>query len=235
MKNSKVVGAAEWLRARQVLLAKEKEFTRARDALSEARRDLPWERVEKSYVFEGPAGKETLADLFGGRSQLIVYHFMFGQDSTAGCTGCSFWADNFNGITVHLEQRDVTLLAVSRASREKLVAFQKRLGWSFKWVSSSDSDFNFDYQVSFDPNRAEGASYNYAPKPGPATEMPGISVFYRDEAGAIFHTYSTFGRGLDLLNTAYNYLDLVPKGRDEADLPHRMAWVRHHDNYRTAL
>jgi len=230
MKANEVVDAAEWERARKALLAKEKAFTQARDALSEARRALLWERVEKRYLFDGLAGELTLEDLFQGRSQLVVYHFMFGPDAAAGCKACSFWADNFERNVIHLAHRDVTLAAVSRAPLEKLAAFQKRFGWTFPWVSSGRTDFNFDYHVSFEPGRGDG-TYNYAPKTGGSTELPGISVFARDEAGAVFHTYSTYGRGLDLMNTAYNYLDLVPKGRDEKDLPSPMAWLRLRDQY----
>jgi predicted dithiol-disulfide oxidoreductase (DUF899 family) len=230
MKVNEVVNAAEWERARKALLAKEKEFTHARDALSEARRALPWERVEKRYVFDGPAGEVTLQDLFQGRSQLVVYHFMFAPDAAAGCKACSFWADNFERNVIHLAHRDVTLAAVSRAPLEKLAAFQKRFGWTFPWVSSGRTDFNFDYHVSFEPGRGDG-TYNYAPKTGGGTELPGISVFARDESGAVFHTYSTYGRGLEMMNTAYSYLDLVPKGRDEAGLPNPMAWLRLRDQY----
>ena len=231
MTEHQVVNAAEWTRARKALLEKEKEFTRARDALSQARRDLPWERVEKSYVFDGPSGPESLADLFDGRSQLIVYHFMFGPDATVGCKSCSFWADNFERNVVHLAHRDVTLVAVSRGPLDKLSAFKKRLGWTFKWVSSGRNDFNFDYNVSFDPSRPGEATYNYAPKTFGGTELPGISVFYRDDSGAVFHTYSTYTRGLDMMNAAYHYLDLTPLGRHEEGLPYPMDWVRLRDQY----
>jgi predicted dithiol-disulfide oxidoreductase (DUF899 family) len=228
-----IVSSSEWVRARKALLAKEKEFTQAREALAEARRALPWERVEKRYVFDGERGEETLADLFDGRSQLVVYHFMFGPDATAGCKSCSFWADNFERNVVHLEHRDVTMLAVSRGPLDKLLAFRKRLGWSFKWVSSGRSDFNFDYGVSFDPARGE-ATYNYSPKTFGGSELPGISVFYKDTDGAIYHTYSTYTRGLDMMNVTYQYLDLVPKGRDETGLSSPQAWVRHRDQYDVA-
>jgi predicted dithiol-disulfide oxidoreductase (DUF899 family) len=229
-----VVSGDEWIDARRRLLAKEKNFQRLRDELSRERRELPWERVAKSYVFDGPAGKETLADLFAGRSQLIVYHFMFAPDADTGCKGCSFWADSYNGIIPHLNQRDVSFAAVSRAPLPKLQAFAVRLGWSFKWVSSGNSDFNYDYQVSFRPQDvARGAaSYNYASYTGTMPDLPGFSVFFKD-AGHIFHTYSTYARGLDPMNAAYQLLDLVPKGRDEAGLPHSMAWVRFHDQYAT--
>jgi predicted dithiol-disulfide oxidoreductase (DUF899 family) len=231
--NHKIVSSAEWVEARKELLAKEKEFTRLRDELSARRRELPWVRVDKDYVFEGPNGKETLADLFGDNSQLIIYHFMFDPSWEAGCKSCSFWADNFNGFVTHLAHRDVTMLAVSRAPLEKLEAFKKRMGWTFKWVSSHGSDFNYDYGVSFTPEEmARGEiDYNYKKiKPGPP-EMPGISVFTKDASGAVFRTYSCYARGLDMLNAAYHYLDLVPKGRDEAGLSYSMAWLRLHDAY----
>jgi len=231
MKAHEVVSAPEWVRARKALLAKEKEFTKAADALAKARRALPWERVEKRYVFDGPAGEETLDDLFGGRSQLVVYHFMFAPDWEAGCKSCTFWADGFDRIVPHLEHRDVTLLAISRAPWPKLAAYRKRLGWSFKWVSSGRSNFNFDYGVSFAPNRPGTPSYNYEPLTVSETDLPGISVFLRDEGGAIFHTYSTYARGIDMMNTAYRYLDLVPKGRDEDGLPFTMEWLRRRDEY----
>ncbi|MBV9220735.1 MAG: DUF899 domain-containing protein [Methylobacteriaceae bacterium] len=233
MQQHPVVSREEWIEARTRFLAKEKEFTRLRDELSEERRALPWVRVDKKYAFEGPAGRETLADLFGGRHQLIVYHFMFDPSWEAGCKSCSFWADNYNGIIAHLNQRDVTHVAVSRAPLAKLEAFRQRMGWTFKWVSSHESDFNFDYQVSFRPeDLAKGeVVYNYAKRKSSMTELPGLSVFYKDDAGQIFHTYSCYARGLDLLNSAYNHLDLVPKGRDEADLPFSMSWVRLHDIY----
>jgi predicted dithiol-disulfide oxidoreductase (DUF899 family) len=228
-----VVSSREWLHARKELLAREKQFTRMRDELSAQRRALPWERVDKAYVFEGANGKEALADLFGQKGQLVVYHFMFGPDWETGCKSCSFWADNFNGVTAHLAQRDVAFAAISRAPFTKLAAFQKRLGWTFKWVSSLESDFNFDFQVSFVPEQvARGeAQYNYGKLEHAMTEMPGISVFARGEDGALFHTYSCFSRGIDMMNTAYQYLDLVPKGRDESGLPGAMSWVKLRDQY----
>ncbi len=228
----------EWLAARTQLLAEEKEFTRLRDQLSQRRRDLPWEAVDKEYVFEGAHGPMTLAELFGGRSQLVVYHAMFDPATAspsaswtedAACQFCSFWADNFNGIVVHLNHRDVTLVAVSRAPYAKIAAYEQRMGWTFPWVSSGKSDFNFDYRVSFTAQEvAEQADYNYTIQAvGP--EQPGVSVFFKDAAGRIFHTYSTYARGLDMVNVAYHYLDLVPKGRDEGDGgPY---WVRRHDEY----
>ena len=233
MVKHEVVSQDKWLKARQELLAKEKEFTRLRDELSESRRQLPWAKVDKPYVFDGPAGKETLADLFAGRRQLIIYHFMFAPDWEAGCKSCSFWADNFNGITAHLNQRDVTLVAISRAPPATLQGFERRMGWSFKWLSSHGNDFNFDYGVSFTPEAIGTGQvfYNYRQSKAYGPEMPGISVFYKDDDGAVYHTYSCYSRGLDLLNTAYNLLDLVPKGRDEAELPFAMAWVKLRDQY----
>jgi predicted dithiol-disulfide oxidoreductase (DUF899 family) len=233
MEQSKVVSPAEWLAARKELLKKEKEFTRLRDELSRQRRELPWEKVEKSYVFDGPKGKETLADLFGGKSQLIIYHFMFGPEWKEGCPSCSLLADHIDGAVVHLAQRDVTLLAVSRATLPQIEAFKKCMGWRFKWVSSSGSDFNYDYHVSFTKDEVTKREmyYNYEMQEFPSEEGPGASVFCKNGAGEIFHTYSTFGRGADMLIGAYNYLDLVPKGRDEDALPFTMAWVRHHDRY----
>jgi predicted dithiol-disulfide oxidoreductase (DUF899 family) len=233
MENHEIVSHDEWLAARKQLLAKEKEFTRLRDQLSRHRRDLPWERVDKDYVFEGPEGRETLAQLFAGRHQLVVYHFMLGPDWEVGCKSCSFWADNFNGIIAHLNRRDVTMLAISRAPLPSIEAFRQRMGWSFKWLSSFGNDFNFDYHVSFRPEELTGGevTYNYTQRKTSMTELPGISVFYKDESGDVFHTYSCYARGLDMMNTAYHYLDLVPKGRDEAGLPHAMAWVRLRDQY----
>ena len=227
-----VVSQQEWVQARKALLAKEKRFTRERDELSRQRRALPWVKVSKQYTFEGANGKLSFPDLFAGRSQLVVYHFMFGPDWDEGCPSCSFWADNFAGIPIHLAHRDVSLVAVSLAPYEKIAAYLRRMGWSFPWVSSFGSDFNFDYGVSFTPQQVEAGSgvYNYDGEGG-YEEMPGVSVFYRDEAGDIFHTYSTYARGLDMLNGAYHYLDLVPKGRDEANLPWSMAWLRRHDQY----
>ena len=233
MEQHKIVGGAEWLDARRQFLQKEKEFTRARDALSAARRALPWERVERDYAFETSRGRKSLADLFDGRSQLVVYHFMLDPDWDEGCKSCSFWADNFNGIEVHLKHRDVTLIAVSRAPIAKIDAYKRRMGWTFPWVSSFGSDFNFDYQVSFRSEEiASGKGYyNYQQTKNSMSELPGISVFVRDDTGAVFHTYSCYARGLDMLNGAYHYLDLTPKGRDEAGLPFTMSWLRRHDQY----
>lgn len=231
-----VVSRDEWIKARIRLLAREKEFTRLRDELSRQRQDLPWERVEKDYVFEGLNGKVSLADLFGGRSQLLVYHFMFDPGDDEGCPHCSFWADNFNGIDVHLKQRDVSFVAVSRAPLSKIEAFRRRMGWSFDWVSSSGTDFNYDYNVSFTPEqRASGeAFYNYRSGNPGMNDREGLSVFYQDENGDVYHTYSAFARGIDMVNGAYHFLDLVPKGRDEAGHDGPQYWVRHHDRYGSA-
>jgi predicted dithiol-disulfide oxidoreductase (DUF899 family) len=230
---ARVVSREDWLAARKALLAREKELTRLRDQLSAERRALPWVRLEKPYIFDGPEGKETFADLFAGRSQLIVYHFMFGPSWEQGCSSCSFLSDHLDGANLHLPHRDVTLVAVSRAPLARIQSFKRRMGWRFKWVSSYGSDFNRDYHVSFTKDElAQGeVYYNYRMGEFPSDEAPGISVFYKDTSGAIFHTYSAYARGLDMLVGAYNYLDLVPKGRDEAELPWTMAWVRHDDRY----
>ena len=229
----KVVSREEWLAARIEHLDKEKEFTRLRDQLSQQRRELPWVKVGKEYVFNGPNGKETLSELFAGRSQLLIYHFMFDPSWDEGCPSCSFWADNYDGIIVHLNHRDVTLVTVSRAPLDQLEAYRRRMGWNFKWVSSWQTDFNRDYHVTStaeDLDKGE-ASYNYKKREGSPSESPGISVFYKDNRGNVFHTYSCYARGLDMLNGAYHLLDLLPKGRDEAGLPYSMAWVRRHDKY----
>jgi predicted dithiol-disulfide oxidoreductase (DUF899 family) len=230
---NQVVSPEEWLKARLELLAAEKEFTRQRDALTRRRMAMPWERVEKSYRFEGPNGALSLADLFEGHSQLIVYHFMLAPDWEEGCKSCSFWADNFNDIPVHLNHRDVTFTAISRAPLAKINAYRKRMGWSFPWVSSYGSDFNFDYQVSFTSEQiAEGkAYYNYEVQPNTLSDQVGISVFYKNESSEVFHTYSCYSRGVDMLNGAYHYLDLAPKGRDEDGFKFSMEWVRRHDQY----
>lgn len=233
MQTHKVVSREEWLAARKAHLTKEKEFTRMRDRLSEERRTLPWVKVDKRYLFDTPEGQQTLAELFAGRSQLIVYHFMFGPDWAEGCPSCSFWADNFNGIGVHLRHRDIELVAVSRSPLAKLEAYKKRLGWDLRWVSSYGSDFNSDYQVSFDPDEIKKGQvyYNYEKRTFPSDEAPGISVFHKNDSGEVFHTYSCYARGLDMMNGAYHYMDLAPKGRDEAGLPYSMAWLRRHDQY----
>ena len=233
MTTHKIVSQEEWHQARQEFLIKEKEFTQLRDELSQQRRELPWIKVEKEYLFEGPDGQESLVNLFAGKSQLIVYHFMYGSDwGERGCPSCSFWADNFNGIDIHLAARDATLLAVSLAPLKKIEQYKAKMGWNFKWVSSYGSDFNYDYHVSFtEESVADGtASYNYKPQNGTG-EAPGISVFYKDEDGTIYHTYSTYARGLDMLNGAYHYMDLLPMGRDEANLEWSMAWLNYHDLY----
>ena len=230
---SKVVSPAEWLAARKQFLIKEKEFTRLRDELSRQRRELPWEKVEKNYVFDAPRGKQTLADLFAGKSQLIIYHFMLGPDWKEGCPSCSFISDHLDGSLVHLNARDVNLVVVSRAPLAQIEAFKKRMGWRFHWVSSYGTDFNPDFQVSFAKGESANGKvyYNYAMTEFPAEERPGASVFYKDPSGEIFHTYSAYARGLDILVGAYNWLDLAPKGRDEDSLAFTMAWVRHHDKY----
>ena len=223
-----IVSPDQWLAARRALLEQEKEFTRARDALSAARRALPWEEAH-DYVFEGARGSMTLGDLFRGRGQLIIYHFMFGPDWEAGCKSCSFWADNFDRIVVHLRARDTNLVAVSRASCQRLAAYRERMGWSFEWVSSLDNSFNRDFAVSFAKD-TPGKNYNFGTQHFGGEEAPGVSVFARDGA-ALCHTYSTYARGLDMLNGAYHLLDLVPKGRDEAGLSYPMEWVRRRDEY----
>src|SRR6202050_5578971 len=231
-KSRVVVSHEEWIAARKDFLKKEKEFTRMRDEISRQRRALPWEKIEKPYVFDGPQGKVTLGDLFDGRSQLVIYHFMLGPGWTEGCPSCSYISDHFDGMAIHLANRDVTLVVVSHAPIAEIEAFKKRMGWRFRWVSSFGSDFNYDYQVSASPEAAnkDKVYYNYEMTESPSQERPGLSVFSKDAEG-IFHTYSTYARGLDILVGAYNFLDLVPKGRDEAGLKHTMAWVRHHDKY----
>ena len=227
----KIVSSKEWLEARKTLLVREKEFTRLQDQMSQARRDLPWERVEKEYVFEGPDGPLALAELFGGKSQLIVYHFMFFPDAQAGCPHCSLRADGFGGIAVHLEHRDTRLIAVSRAPYAKLAAYKARMGWHFPWYSSQDSDFNRDYLVSFTPEEMaqKKAFFNYEMQDPSASEREGHSVFFKDESGAVFHTYSCYARGNEPLNIHYHYLDMTPKGRDEGG--RGPFWVRRHDEY----
>jgi predicted dithiol-disulfide oxidoreductase (DUF899 family) len=231
--NREVVSEAEWLVGRKDLLTREKEFTRQRDALSAARRQLPMVKVEKDYVFEGPKGEQALVELFDGRDQLIVYHFMLGPGWGEGCKSCSYLADHFDGANWHLPHRDVTFIAVSRAPFPEIRAYQKRMGWRFKWVSSHGNDFNFDYHVSStEEEKANGKMYyNYQMQDWMNEEMPGLSVFFKDEEGDIFHTYSTYGRGLDILVGAYNFLDLGPRGRDEDHLDFSMEWVRRHDEY----
>jgi predicted dithiol-disulfide oxidoreductase (DUF899 family) len=233
IKYPKVVSQAEWLAARKEFLIKEKEFTRLRDELGRQRRELPWEKVEKRSEFDGPNGRLTLADLFGSRSQLVVYHFMFGPGWKEGCPSCSYLSDHFDGMAIHLANRDVTLAVVSHAPLAEIEAFKKRMGWRFHWYSSFASDFNYDYQASLRPEERSNAQvyYNYEMTRFPSEERPGLSVFFKDPSGKIFHTYSAYARGLDILIGTYNFLDLVPKGRNEAALAHTMAWVRHHDKY----
>ncbi|TDR93835.1 DUF899 domain-containing protein [Enterovirga rhinocerotis] len=228
-----IVPHEEWLKARLDLLAAEKDFTRQRDALVRRRMAMPWERVEKPYLFEGPRGPLTFLDLFEGRSQLVVYHFMLAPGWEAGCKSCSFWVDGFDGIPIHLKHRDVAFTAVSRAPIARIEAYRARMGWSFPWVSSEGSDFNFDYRVSFTPGEvaAGEAVYNYKRQPIDGPEQPGISVFARSDKGEVLHTYSCYGRGIDMINGAYQILDLVPKGRDEDSLQFTMEWVRRHDSY----
>jgi predicted dithiol-disulfide oxidoreductase (DUF899 family) len=231
--NHPVVSHDTWLTARTALLEREKEFNRARDEVNRLRRELPWEKVEKRYEFDGPNGRETLADLFKGCRQLVVYHFMFAPGTTEGCAHCSFWAEGFDALSAHLEHRDTTFVAISRAPLATLEEFKRRMGWKFKWVSSDDSDFNYDLGVSFRPDeqKSGAAVYNYrAGRQG--ADREGASVFYKGEDGTIYHTYSTYARGIDLLNVTYNYLDLTPKGRDEAHLSDPQAWLRHKDKYK---
>jgi len=230
-----VVSPREWLSARKKLLLKEKKFSRLRDELNRQRRALPWTRVDKEYIFEGPRGKLTLADLFCGRSQLIVYHFMFGPGWQQGCPHCSFWADHYDSVNLHLGQRDTTLVVVSRAPLKKTEPFKKRMGWRFQWVSSNQNDFNFDFHVSFTPREIKSGKlfYNYRLLAMNIDEREGVSAFYKERKGGIYHTYSSYARGIDLLNTTYNFLDLTAKGRDEnPDSP--QDWVRYHHKYKDA-
>jgi len=233
MNTHRIVSPQEWIEARKAHLAQEKEFTRLRDELSRARRELPWVKVDQRYELEGPEGKVSLADLFGTRRQLVVYHFMFGPDWAEGCPSCSFWADNFDGIVVHLNHRDISFAAISRAPLDRLAAYKRRLGWHFPWYSSLGSDFNRDFHVSFSQEEVESGSleYNYEKRSFPSTEAPGISVFFKSDDDEVYHTYSCYARGLDMLNGAYHFMDLTPKGRDEDDMPRPMAWLRRHDRY----
>lgn len=232
IEHPKVVTEKEWIEARKKLLVKEKELTRQRDAVAKERQALPWVRVEKNYVFETPSGKKTLAELFSGKSQLAIYHFMLGPDWEQGCPSCSLLADHFDNLGIHLAQRDVRFLIVSRAPLAKIEPFKNRMGWKFPWASSYGSDFNFDFQVSVPKeDAAKEHIYNYAPTKFPSEERPGMSIFYKNGKGEVFHTYSVYARGLEDLMGIYAILDRVPKGRDEAALPHGMAWVRHHDRY----
>jgi predicted dithiol-disulfide oxidoreductase (DUF899 family) len=235
VKEHKVVPQKQWLAARKRLLLKEKKFSRLRDQLNRQRRDLPWVKVEKEYVFEGPTSKESLADLFCGKSQLIVYHFMFGPGWKEGCPHCSFWADHYDSVNAHLGQRDSTLVVISRAPLEEIEPFKKRMGWRFKWLSSNQTDFNFDFNVSFTPEQIKSGKmiYNYAPLKMDIDEREGVSAFYKDTKGDVYHTYSAYARGIDLLNTTYNFLDLTAKGRYETP-DSTQDWVRYHDKYKGA-
>jgi len=233
MQAHKTVSREEWLEARRALLAKEKELLKAKDALRRETRELPWVKVDENYVFDGPNGKETLSDLFAGRSQLIVKHFMLGPGWKEGCLGCSFGADQVDGSVVQLINHDVMFIAVSRAPYPEIAAYHKRMGWTFKWVSSFGSDFNFDYHVSFteEDKEADRSFYNFENGPYMFDELPGYSVFYKDEAGDIFHTYSTFARGTEMLGGVYGFLDVTPKGRNEPPGGNLTDWVRRHDEY----
>jgi predicted dithiol-disulfide oxidoreductase (DUF899 family) len=228
----RVVPREQWLKERVALLAEEKEFTRRRDEMSARVRELPWVKVDKTYTFDTPTGPKSLADLFGPHSQLIVYHFMFDPTWSQGCKSCSFIADHYNPLVVHFAHRDTSFVTVSRAPIEKLEAFRKRMGWTFPWVSAAKTDFSHDFGVSFTDQElaSDKTTYNYTGKPYPIRELPGLSVFYKDPRGNIYHTYSTFARGLDIFLGLYNYLDVTPKGRDE-EPGTGMDWLRHHDRY----
>jgi predicted dithiol-disulfide oxidoreductase (DUF899 family) len=228
---ARVATREQWLAERVKLMEAEKAFTKQRDDLSAMRRELPWVKVDKAYVFDGPDGQMSLEQLFDGRSQLVVYHFMFAPESEWGCKSCSFWADNFDGAIPHLKARDTSFVAISRAPVEKLQRHAKRMGWAFPWVSSGRTSFNYDFAVSFEPDAEGKATYNYQKQVVPMKDLQGASVFAKSADGAIYHTYSTYGRGQDIWNTTYNVLDMTPKGRDEAGLPFTMAWVRLHDEY----
>lgn len=232
-KEHKVVSRKQWIEARKRLLLKEKKFTRLRDQMNRERRNLPWVQIEKNYIFDGPGGQETLAELFCGKSQLIVYHFMFGPGWREGCPHCSFWADHFDSAQIHLGQRDTIMVVISRAPWNEIQPFKKRMGWKFKWLSSNQNDFNFDLNVSFTPEQLKNgtAIYNYTKLDIDIEEREGVSAFYKDSKGTIYHTYSSYARGIDLMNTTYNLLDLTAKGRDEN--PERtQEWVRFKDKYR---
>lgn len=234
--NHPVVSGEAWLTERKALLEQEKALTRLRDEVARKRRALPWVRVEKNYTFDTREGRRTLAALFNGRSQLLVQHFMFGPGWTQGCPSCSFMADHADGMAVHLRARDVTMVAVSRAPLAEIERFRERMGWRFTWVSSHGSDFNFDFGVSFTPEQVATGDiqYNYGPWPHAHEEWPGLSAFAKGDDDAVFHTYSTYGRGVEAMMGTYALLDLVPNGRDEREVPHKMEWVRHHDRYEAA-
>lgn len=233
MNPNKIVSREVWIEARKALLRDEKEFTRQRDALTAKRQALPWVKLEKDYVFKGADGPLTLRDLFDGKDQLIIYHFMFGPDWAEGCSNCSFWADNFNGVDIHLENIDITLAMVSSAPIDKVLAYRDRMGWTTRWVSAEGSDFNRDFGVTFTAEETKRGEqhYNYGKKQFPSTEAPGVSVFAKGEDGAIYHTYSTYSRGLDMLNGAYHYIDLTPKGRRSEKEHGNMHWLKRRDQY----
>ena len=233
MDKPQVVDREQWLAARQALLEKEKDFNRLRDDITSQRQQLPWVKVNEDYQFEGEQGSKALGELFDGKSQLVVYHFMLGPDWEEGCPSCSFWADNYDGVTTHLAHRDIKLVAVSRAPLERILQYRKRMGWSFDWYSSLNNQFNFDYSVGFTPEQqqSEDNNYNFGTMKFNMDEAPGLSVFIRDEEGNIYHSYSTYARGLDMFNAAYHIMDVTPKGRDEDGLPYTMAWLRRHDQY----
>jgi len=233
MTTHQTVSPEKWLEARRELLAAEKDLTRHNDRVAELRRQLPWVKIDEDYVFEGPDGHEKLSDLFDGRRQLLVQHFMLAPGWEEGCKSCSYMADHTDGMVPHLAQRDTTFVAISRAPYEEIVRFRRRMGWKFKWLSSHGTSFNYDFRVSFTPEEAAKGSpaYNYGTMSVGRDELPGVSVFVKDEAGDVFHTYSTYGRGVEVMMGTYRMLDLTPKGRDEQDLSFTMAWVRHHDRY----
>ena len=232
LRKHRVVSQQEWLRERSAFLVKEKAFSRQREQLAEERRQLPWVKVDKRYSFDGPNGQETLAELFGEQRQLIVYHFMFKPEAEAGCAHCSFWADHYSSLPIHLKHRDTAFVAISRAPVAKIEAFRKRMGWTFKWVSSGNTDFNYDFQASFTPSQLQSGSvfFNYVKGPAGPADREGISVFYRTDTGDVLHTYSCYARGIDMVNGTYQFLDLTPKGRDEAPGA-AQDWVRYHDRY----
>ena len=233
MNETRIVSRDRWIAERKKLLAREKELTHLHDQVARERRALPWVRIEESYVFDAPEGRRTLAELFEGRRQLLVQHFMLGPDWEQGCPSCSFMADHADGMTVHLAHRDTTFVAISRAPLAEIQRFRQRMGWQFEWVSSNANRFNFDFGVSFTPeDKAKNeVTYNYGKQPFESEELPGISVFFKDDAGEVFHTYSTYRRGVEAMMGTYSLLDLTPKGRDERDVPYKMEWVRHHDRY----
>lgn len=236
MNTHPTVSRDRWIADRKALLAGEKELTRLRDRIAEERRALPWVKLEQDYVFDTPQGPRALSELFQGRRQLLVQHFMFAPGWEEGCRNCSFMADHLDGMAPHLAARDIALLAVSRAPLAEIEAFRRRMGWRFAWASSQGNDFNRDFHVSFAPEElARGeVYYNFEMRPFPLSDAPGISVFCKDEAGQLFHTYSTYGRGVEVMMGSYGLIDLTPKGRDEAGLPYTTAWVRHHDRYEGA-